>query len=93
MRPQTIHEDLQRLFERVAQRLEGKDRLGAQRLRLASAHWLRHTSASTAVAAGVPLDVVGALLGHANLTTTSQYVHAESHRVAKEMKKLWKQLS
>ena len=92
VRPQTIHDDLQRLFERVAQRLEGKDRVGAQRLRLASAHWLRHTSASTAVAAGVPLDVVGALLGHASLTTTSQYVHAESHRVAKEMKKLWKQL-
>jgi integrase len=92
VRPQTIHEDLQRLFERVAQRLEGKDRLGAQRLQLASAHWLRHTSASTAVAAGVPLDVVGALLGHASLTTTSQYVHAELHRVAKEMKKLWKQL-
>jgi site-specific recombinase XerD len=45
------------------------------------------------VAAGVPLDVVGALLGHASLTTTSQYVHAESHRVAKEMKRLWKQLS
>ncbi len=93
VRPQTIHDDLQRLFERVAQRLEGKDRVGAQRLRLASAHWLRHTSASTAVAAGVPLDVVGALLGHASLTTTSQYVHAESHRVAKEMKKLWKQLT
>lgn len=92
VRPQTIHHDLQRLFERVAQRLEARDKLGAQRLRLASAHWLRHTSASTAVAAGVPLDVVGALLGHASLTTTSQYVHAESHRVAKEMKKLWKQL-
>jgi integrase len=93
VRAQTIHHDLQRLFERVAQRLEAKDRLGAQRLRQASAHWLRHTSASTAVAAGVPLDVVGALLGHASLTTTSQYVHAESHRVAKEMKKLWKQLA
>jgi site-specific recombinase XerD len=92
VRAQTIHHDLQRLFERVAQRLEAKDRLGAQRLRQASAHWLRHTSASTAVAAGVPLDVVGALLGHASLTTTSQYVHAESHRVAKEMRKLWKQL-
>jgi integrase len=91
VRPQTIHHDLQRLFERVAQRLEAKDRLGAQRLRLASAHWLRHTSASTAVAAGVPLDVVGALLGHASLSTTSQYVHAESHRVAKEIRKLWKQ--
>ena len=38
VRPQTIHDDLQRLFERVAQRLEGKDRVGAQRLRLASAH-------------------------------------------------------
>jgi hypothetical protein len=57
--------------------LEGKDRLGAQRRHLASAHWLRHTSASTAVAVGVPLDVVGALLGHASLTTTSQCVHAQ----------------
>jgi hypothetical protein len=88
VRPQTIYDDLQRLFERVAQSLDGKDRLGAQRLRLASAHWLGHTSASTAVAAGVPLDVVGTLLGHASLTTTSHYVHAESHRVTKEMKKL-----
>ncbi|WP_259375269.1 hypothetical protein [Azohydromonas australica] len=41
----------------------------------------------------MPLDVVGALPGLASLTTTSQDVHAESHRVAKEMKKLWKQLT
>ncbi len=37
------------------------------------------------------LDVVGALLGHARLTTTA-HVHAESHRVAKETKKQWKPL-
>lgn len=92
VRAQAIHEDLQRLFERVAQRLDATSPTDAQQLRRASAHWLRHTSASHAVAVGVPLDVVGALLGHSSLSTTSQYVHAESHRVAHEMRKLWKQL-
>ena len=92
VRPLTLHRDLQWLFERVAGRLEARDPGAAQRLREASAHWLRHTNASSAVAAGVPLDVVGALLGHASLSTTSQYVHAESHRVAREMQRLWKTL-
>jgi site-specific recombinase XerD len=85
MRAQAIHRDLQRLFERV----DASDPAATQRLRQTSAHWLRHTSASHAVVVGVPLDVVRALLGHASLSTTSQYLHVEPHRVAREMRKLW----
>jgi hypothetical protein len=92
VRAQAIHRDLVELFERVAAKLEGGNRAGAEKLRKASAHWLRHTAASTAVAAGASLDAVRANLGHASLTTTSRYVHSESQRVAQEMSKLWKQL-
>lgn len=39
-------------------------------------HTLRHTYATRLVGAGVPLHVVQRLLGHANIRTTSIYLHA-----------------
>jgi integrase len=38
-------------------------------------HGLRHNYASTLVAAGVPLETVGHLLGHKNSVTTRKYSH------------------
>jgi integrase len=38
-------------------------------------HTLRHSWASFAVAAGVPLAVIGAALGHRNPATTQRYAH------------------
>jgi integrase len=38
-------------------------------------HDLRHSYASAALAAGVPLAMVGKLLGHAHAGTTSRYAH------------------
>ena len=38
-------------------------------------HGLRHNYASTLVAAGVPLETVGHLLGHKNSITTRKYAH------------------
>jgi hypothetical protein len=52
--------------------------------------WLRHTSAGSAGGRRRALDAVGALLGHTSLITSSQYVHAESQRMAEEMRTLWK---
>lgn len=51
-----------------------------------SFHTLRHTHASWAVMAGVPLYVVSKALGHKTLTMTARYSHLapESHRVAFE---------
>ena len=43
-------------------------------------HDLRHTYASNAIANGVPLEVVGKLLGHTQYQTTMRYAHlADGH--------------
>ncbi len=89
VRPETIHRTLVTLFKRAAKRLSEDDLESAKRLQVASAHWLRHTCATDAVAAEVPLDVVASTLGHTNLQTTSKYVHTEDRRRAKEMRKYW----
>lgn len=51
-----------------------------------SFHSLRHTYASWAVMAGVPLYVVGKALGHRTLVMTARYSHLapDSHRAAFE---------
>ena len=75
-----IHEVLVQGFEQCASALEARDPRSAQRIRQATAHWLRHTHGSHAVAKGVPQDVLQANLGHRSLATTSIYVSAEKGR-------------
>jgi len=72
-------------FAQAADVLAEEDPAGAARLAQASAHWLRHTFGSHAIARGVALDVVQHQLGHASLATTSIYVHAEDARRAREL--------
>ncbi|MGO4281183.1 MULTISPECIES: tyrosine-type recombinase/integrase [unclassified Cupriavidus] len=72
-------------FAQAAQAMAADDPAGAARLGQASAHWLRHTFGSHAIARGVALDVVQHQLGHASLATTSIYVHAEDARRAREL--------
>jgi integrase len=50
------------------------DRAGVEHKKF---HSLRHTFASTLVAAGVPLPVVKDLMGHSNIATTMIYVHMQ----------------
>ena len=57
----------------------------AERLLKASTHWLRHTHGSHAVANGVPLAIVRDNLGHANIATTSIYVHTDRDERYKAM--------
>jgi len=56
--------------ERVWARL--KERAGFPKLRL---HDLRHSFASIGLARGDALPVIGAILGHADVKTTSRYAH------------------
>jgi integrase len=51
-----------------------------------SFHTLRHTYASWAVMAGVPIYIVGKSIGHKTMTMTQRYAHLapESHRAAFE---------
>ena len=57
---------LQRIWERI------RTAAGLDDVRL---HDLRHTFASIAISDGVPLAVVGSLLGHATPQATSRYAH------------------
>lgn len=68
---------LKRVFQEVADDLATTDPEAAQRLVRASTHWLRHSHGSHAVDAGVPLAIVRDNLGHANIATTSIYVHTD----------------
>lgn len=72
-------------FVRAAADAQAKtDPAGAARLEKATMHWLRHSYASHALEAGVPLEAVRENLGHASLATTSRYVTAERARRHRE---------
>lgn len=58
--------DLQRPWRRI------RNRAGLDDVRI---HDLRHTYASTAVSSGMPIQMVGRLLGHSQLQTTMRYAH------------------
>lgn len=67
--------DLQPFWQRV------RARAGVKDVRI---HDLRHTFASTAVASGQGLPMIGKLLGHTQVQTTARYAHlaAEPERMA-----------
>jgi site-specific recombinase XerD len=85
----TLVDQMKVFFARCAQAMAEDDRAGAARLEEASAHWLRHTHGSHAVAAGMDIKVVQQNLGHASLATTTIYTTSEERRRAEETAKLW----
>jgi len=55
----------------------------------ASTHWLRHSSASAQVAAGIPLHIVRSNMRHDSIATTNLYLHTEmdtQHDVTEQFK-------
>jgi integrase len=66
IRPGAHLSDLQPFWQRV------RARAGLKDVRI---HDLRHTFASTAVAAGQGLPMIGKLLGHTQVQTTARYAH------------------
>lgn len=78
-----VHQVVKAVFEQAAQSLESQDpnlAPRAQRLRAASAHWLRHTAGSRMADQHVDLRHVRDTLGHASINTTNIYLHAEDDR-------------
>lgn len=74
-----VHVIVKSVFEQSARRLQAqgeKFQSQAELLRAASAHWLRHTAGSR-MADSADLRHVRDTLGHASISTTSVYLHAE----------------
>jgi site-specific recombinase XerD len=74
-----IHETVKGVFRESAARLrlQGPDvEAAATHLEQASTHWMRHTAGSH-LSGKADLKVVRDNLGHANISTTSIYLHSE----------------
>jgi site-specific recombinase XerD len=67
-------------FSHAAEVLQGTDPAGADKLRRASTHWLRHTAATHQADAGNDLRFIQRNLRHASLETTAIYLHADEER-------------
>jgi len=78
-----IHLIIKQIFVITAIRIKG---LGAdyfpqaEKLELASAHWLRHTAGSNMTTSTMDIRHVRDNLGHQSLTTTNQYLHSEDNK-------------
>lgn len=89
MTRQAAHIILKQLFRQAAGYLRDHgrpDEAGA--LEAASAHWLRHTAASWMASSGQSIHSVKDTLGHADLSTTSRYLHTELDARHQDMEKL-----
>lgn len=64
--PNTHLVNLQKPWKRI------RERAGLQDVRL---HDLRHSFASAAASAGIPLQIIGGMLGHSSPQTTARYAH------------------
>ena len=75
--PTAVYLIVKEVFRRAAASLESTDPTGAQTLRRASTHWLRHTSATHQADAGNDIRFIQKNLRHASIETTAIYLHAE----------------
>jgi len=87
----TFYDQIKRFFEYCAGVLRRQgDSKGADRLRKASTHWMRHSHASHAIAGGMPIEIAQQNLGHASLATTTVYVTSERRRRMKAIEAFWR---
>lgn len=86
MTRQALHKLIKSSLKGGAEWLRSQgNELIAQHLEHASAHWLRHTAASRMGDAGVPPHAIMETLGHADLSTTSLYLHRDLEDRHKEL--------
>lgn len=82
----TIHAVLQTLFKSAL--AECTDPYHAEKLKAASTHWLRHTSATHLLNSGLDLLQTRDLLRHASTQTTEIYLHTDSAKLHADLEKI-----
>jgi site-specific recombinase XerD len=76
---------LKRFFATAVEVVEEGSPALAEKLRLATPHWTRHTHATHLLEGGAELTTVRDNLRHASLATTSMYLHTDDARRAKQV--------
>ena len=76
---------MRRFFHDAAKAIERDHPVLADKLRLASPHWMRHTHATHALARGAELTTVRDNLRHASISTTSIYLHSDDVQRARQI--------
>lgn len=89
-----LYKALKLVFEQCAENLQASDDVGADRLRRASPHWLRHTHGTHAANGrpgrpAVPIQVIQNNLGHSSIGTTSGYLTTERSSRLQAMEGFW----
>ena len=84
----TVYRIVKQLFAETAQRIEEQNPDGAQTLRKASTHWLRHTGTTHRIDQGWSLKDARAASRHSSLQSLSRYVHADQDRLAEQAERL-----
>jgi len=72
------------LDPRDAREIVYRARRAAEQDRRVSPHWLRHSHATHALDHGAPIHLVQQSLGHANVSTTSVYLHVRPNKGSAE---------
>lgn len=81
-----LYKAIRGLFQSAAESLRAGGRnQEAKAFDRASVHWIRHTCGSHMGSAGVPVNLVQKLLGHASLATTSIYTNSDEERLWQEI--------
>jgi site-specific recombinase XerD len=88
IKPRRINQILKEFFERAAIELSlGGQEDKAEKIMMASAHWLRHTSITQKVDAGIDRYLVQIEARHADAKTTNMYTHDEEKVRSQEAQK------
>ena len=73
----SLYSEIKFIFQNIYNDLKVEDEHLAENFRIASTHWLRHTSATLQIEAEIPLHIVKENLRHEEISTTMRYVHTD----------------
>lgn len=85
-----LHRIFKKIIASAVGYIEHRDPSAAHSMKKASAHWLRHSSATLQVEAGIDVVTVKENLRHSNIDTTMRYVHKDKIARHKETNKKFK---